>query len=70
MMLTDSELDSAQLDIAPEVFMKFVTRLLGKCYYSVPYHNAFHAFSVLQGTYYLVTSTDCVESFLRSRILR
>ena len=64
MMLTDSELGfCVQLDIAPEVFMKFITRLLGKCYHSVPYHNAFHAFSVLQGTYYLVTSTELCRKF-------
>jgi Ca2+-binding EF-hand superfamily protein len=64
MMFTDSELDICQdLNVNPDTVMKFATQLLGNSYNSVPYHNYYHAFSVLQGSYYLVTSTELCQAF-------
>jgi Ca2+-binding EF-hand superfamily protein len=64
MMFTDPELDICQdLDVSPDTVMKFATQLLGNSYNSVPYHNYYHAFSVLQGSYYLATSTELCQSF-------
>jgi len=64
MMMTDPELDICQdFNVTPDTIMKFTTELLGNSYNSVPYHNFYHAFSVLQGSYWLCTSTDTCKSF-------
>lgn len=64
MMMTDPELDICEdFSVSPDTIMKFTTELLGNSYNSVPYHNFYHAFSVLQGSYWLVTSTETCASF-------
>lgn len=64
MMMTDPELDICQdFAVTPDTLMKFATQLLGDSYNSVPYHNYYHAFSVLQGSYFLCTSTEICASF-------